>query len=506
MAANPFLVTYIYPAHKEQNVSIDTTVKVRFQADMKTASLHEGTVYITKINGSKVTCTYEYKRETKELWMKPAAPLEPLAQYELTIIGTVDGVKTITGDIIGVDKVYNFATKGDVSVSEPLSFTSKVEHPAISFSWLTPVSYQPTEQIIYHFCITRVNETPSDTNVIWPVQDKFYPVTQLSLSIPTSLPEGSYTAHIRATQKDIQSKWVSASFLIEKKEEPKEPTLEPGLRIVESYPKDKAIFVKEKEILIAFSEKLEESSVSQDSVYLVEEKPKESYTQMDLYTRYSKDKAVSGTVVTVEEGRLIKIAFPEEMLDNKMYTVILRSSIASQGGLSLGVTHSLSFSTPYNPFYGNMDDIRMDVSSFIQFLPDEVLAKYIYDVSREAFQIASKSKAYDEAQYKDGKYPYEVGEYVRHKVAYQLLLDTFTSIGTGGKEAIKLGDLQVEGKTSVGDAMTLMRYFKEAMKPWLDWIQGHHNRGYAKPTNASRGRTGNPMPPFIDRVTLKQME
>ncbi|BCO16159.1 virion structural protein_gp106 [Bacillus phage vB_BceM_WH1] len=505
MAANPFLVTYVYPANKEQNVAVDTKVRVRFQADMNVSSLNEGTVYLTKVNGAKVACTYEYVRTNKELIVSPTAPLEPLAQYELMIIGESNGVKTVLGDIIGVNKVYSFSTKGEASVSEPQSFVATVKAPTVKFSWLPPITFIPTEQVVYHLFITEGNTAP-DAPVIWPVGEPSYAVTQQSLEIPITFKEGTYTAHIKSKQKDIESKWVSATFVVEKKtEETKPPVTEQGLRMIDSFPKNNSLDMKEKEVFISFSEKLDESTVDATSVYMVEAEGKNEYSPMELYTTYAPSKAVEGVVISVEEGRVIKVVLPEKLEENKIYTIILRSKIASEAGLALGITHSITFYTPMNPFYVSIDIVRLDVGHLIGDMSDIELAKRIHEASKEAYQIASKSKAFDATLYKDGKFPYEVGQYVRCKVAYGLLLDTCVRMGAGGKEAIKLGDLQVEDKSSVSDVMSLMRYFQNAMKPWLDWMHGHFNRGYAKPTSVQRGGVGNPFPPFIDRVTLKQM-
>jgi hypothetical protein len=189
------------------------------------------------------------------------------------------------------------------------------------------------------------------------------------------------------------------------------------------------------------------------------------------------------------------------------YTVIVRETVKNDTGTSLGVPYHWSFVTEYSRLYGDASLVRQDIGSFSNNISDKLLYKYLNESSEYTYQIVSGTSIFDINLYEDGAAPYYVHQYVRLKTAYDLLLNVQLRSGGGAMTSnIQLGDLRVEKEASSGGSMSgVLADLKERMKPLMDMIQGHHNRGYAKPVVAVRGENIETYPDFLTRTEFRDL-
>lgn len=276
-----------------------------------------------------------------------------------------------------------------------------------------------------------------------------------------------------------------------------------------TYPKKNDANVSPKTIKILFTDEIDPESVSQESVYLLKKKRPASLNLIDFLTEYSHENSVlseENNPITLEQNnRIISIHLNEgDLQDNTEYLVVVRESVQSIGFLPLGEAYYWSFITKLNPLYGDIERIRDDVDPFLKNVSDSVIYRYMHDVSVEAKDIIDR--AGNTSINLDVEVPFYVTQYVRAKTAYNLMVNAH--VGGINETGIskKLGDLQIDRKSNVADIAKILREFKDRIKPLLDRLHGHNNRGYAKPVTVVRGEQSQPYPEHLTRNEFNGLE
>lgn len=504
MAINAFLVLGVTPAHNEQQVPVNTVINISFAKHMDINTLHEGTIILRKVNGEVVKYTSSYNRETYKMTVTPSQLL-PNTQYQLEVIGGTTGVKTVVGDYMPQSRTYEFTTIQNKAVSKPRNILLKQQEKYIVVSWDIPEETNENEAIFYDVKVSSSNDP--ENQGLWPVSNEGT-TTQTNLSIPKEFEyEQSYYVFLRARAGEFKSDWVIAQIYMEK---PK--VTDPGngggtgpdpfaqIEIIETYPSH---ILKENQVLLVFSDEVDETSVNEKSLYLVQAPYKPQLSLIDLLTAYSKDKAVKATVgLLADNKQVLEWKTDEKLPLEKEYTLVVDKELKGKNVNKIGHYVTKKFRTPWVRLYGSYETIKDILGSVGAAFSED----YIYDQMRVnslyAYDIISTKSGFDEK----AEIPYYVDQYVNLQTAYDILLNAISRSSGAKKDSVKLGQLQVAKEFDIEQVMRLLDKLKKDMKQWMDLMQGQHNRGYAKPKSVVRGEVGAPYPDALNHTELKSFD
>lgn len=510
MFPNSFLVIGVNPAHNEQGVPVNVSLSIEFSTDMDTDSISTSNIILKVVNGAEVNgYAIDYINVHRRAIITLAEDLEPGVSYELRVEGGEDGVSSITGDYLPETKSFRFTTSYLTSITAPQNLSVSISNGYPTVTWDVPAEYDPTKEPTYE---VRISTSSDPLSVdIWPASGDINTLMGTTLNVPKKLPEGPYYAHVKAANEDGVSDWATAAFAVEAEviePTPSEPSDGGGVTadsfyVSDVYPKHGSVDITPENIIIAFVGSLDESTITSDSVYVV---PKWTdgidLTPMHLMTEYAPSKGVLSTYDTSMDGYVKVIA---ELQPDTEYTLVIDGSkIKDTNGTPLGGIEYRSFVSEYTKLYGDPELVREDITTFIRSVSDRILYKYLHDNSVHAYEIVSQTDGFNAEDYESGKAPYYLHQYVRFQTAYDLLLNGYIRQSSGSGSSISLGDLSVDKSSEQADITSMLQNFKDRIKPWLDAIHGHNNRGYAKPIVAVKGENGAPYPEPMTRAEFAE--
>lgn len=502
-----FLVIDITPAHNETNVRINRAVEVKFVFDMIAETITSSTLLLTKVNGSAIATSVTYDRPSRTAFVKPTANLEKGVQYRLTIIGGDSGISSITGSKLPDHKVYEFTTTHDVAVTAPSSLSSTVANGHVTLSWLHPDSYDDSKSLTYKAYISTSALNPDDdpASVLWPLpSDALGALEGSTVNVSRHLVPNTYYAYVRALNGTAQSSWSNHQFLIETDLPVASPSMSGVMfEVNATYPQADAVHITPDNFKILFTDDLDFTTITPASVYVIKSPKPKSLNILDLMTKFAASNSVPFTIDTPVMNNLISLTIDPTIIENNTeYTVIVRESVKSVNGDSLGEAYYWSFLSTMFPLFGDAERIRDDISKFIRNVPDRVLYKYMHDVSLTALDIASRTiSPFVETRFLEAP-PRYAHEYVRFQTGYDLVVNAIVQEINGIGSSKTLGDLTVQPNQNIAQVNSILANLKARIKQWEDELHGHHNRGYAKPTTAVKGETGAAYPDFLTRTEL----
>jgi hypothetical protein len=358
---NSFLIVEVHPAHKEQSVPINQIIKLKFTTDMDVTTINPGTLLLHKVNGESIDTEVEYNRSTKTAYVKPVQLLSKSTSYRITAVGGLNGVKNVVGGTLPASKIYDFSTTADVNISVPKNLKAQVTAGHVFLDWLQPDEYDPEQTPTYEVAISKTNLDPERDpgSVIWPLaSDALGTIQQTSIEVGRHLEASNYYAYVRAGLKDIKSAWVFTQFEVM----PETIGIGDGnsggggsyqsFDILEVFPKQNQVHITPEKVLILFNQKIDFGTVHPGSVYIVPVKNKAELTLIDLMTTYAPVNTVSYTLDTNAPQNLLSLNIAaQSILQNTEYTVIVRDSVKSESGDSLGETFGWSFKSTYYPLF-----------------------------------------------------------------------------------------------------------------------------------------------------------
>jgi hypothetical protein len=519
LAINNYLVIGVNPSNNETNVSVNTEVVVTFSQYMDASTITSSNVVLKEVNGDIVISSVKYDSTSMTATLIPnyssqlgmaEQSLNPGKEYEITVVGGTTGVKTITGDYMGVSRTYQFTTAYVSGISVPQDITVVVNDGYPTVSWIQPKSYDISTALTYEVMVSTSNDPL--VAPVWPSAGDINKVSTTVLNVPKKFSDGNYYAYVRAINGDQTSDWVSSQFNVQTAVT---PTPSPGgsagggdifsFDVADTYPRRDDADIMPEQILIVFSSDVDPTTVNNGTVYIVKKQDKATLSLVDFMTDYAPAKAVAATIAPIVTPNVVVLTATLEQ--DAEYTVIVRESVKSSTGASLGIAYHWSFVTTYSTLYGDADLVRQDLGSFAGSTSDKLLYAYLNESSKYAYQIVSNAQNFDANNYKDGAAPYEVHQYVRFRTAYDLLLNSQMRSGGGGAtQAVTLGDLTVtKAADQAGSISGILAELQSKMKLYMDLMQGQHNRGYAKPLVAIRGENVEAYPSYMTRDAYKAL-
>ena len=514
MPINNYLVIGVNPTNNEASIPLDKVIEITFAKHMLESTLTASNLVLKKSTGEIVDCTITYVRDTITAKLKPAKSLEPGTTYQVQVMGTANGVKSITEDYMNVSRTYNFTTSNmESTFGPPVGVDVTVDSGFPVVTWNHPSGFDTNHGIIYEVHISDSQDPLESAQ--WPSAGDLNQTRSTSLNIPKRFAEGTYYAHVRGIYGELVSDYAPKQFVVEgkKQDTPATPNPQPDngggnmltFDVTGTYPARDGVDVTPEEIIIMFSENIDPASVTEDTVYVLKKANKETLTEIDFRTGYSSKYQIPSTLEK-EEGNVVTIKATLE--DDAEYTVIVRDSVKTKDKMAtLGLTYHWSFITKYTQLYGDPAMVRSDIGTFSKDISDKKLYQFLSDSSKYAYQIASATATFNAADYANGAAPYYMHEYVRLRTSYNLLLNTFVQSGGGSATSeVALGDLKVKKESGSGGNVTgLMNALKNQMKPFVDMMHGHHNRGYAKPVTVVRGENASAYPEFLTRAEFSDL-
>jgi hypothetical protein len=524
VAINNYLVIGVDPANNETQVPVNKDITITFSKHMDVGSLTSSNLTLKVINGDVVPILISYNATSmsakiianysNQLGM-PAQALQAGTQYQLIITGGVDGIKSVLGDYMTVSRTYEFSTSSTATVTQPLDVTVTTDSGYPTVTWMKPRDFDITYPVTYEVMISTSND-PLNAPV-WPATGDINQTVTNVLNVPKKLTEGTYYAYVRALNGSATSDWTMQQFsvvapVVNPTPDPSEPSTGGGnifsFDVVDTYPRRDDADITPEQIMIVFDGNVDPTTVTAGSVYIVKRQDKATLNLVDFMTNYAPSKAIPATI-NVDQALVTLTATLE---DGAEYTVIIRESVKNDSGTNLGVAYHWSFVSKYTQLYGSAELVRQDIGSFSDALTDKVLYRYLKDSTDYVYQVASNASSFIPSNYTDGKAPYEVHQYVRYRTAYALLLNSQLHASGGSGSAftkeIKLGDLTVQQEQSSAGSISIssvMGDLQDKMKLYMDMIQGHHNRGYAKPSVVVRGENIEAYPTFMTRAEYSDL-
>lgn len=611
MPVNNYLVIGVNPTNNETTVPLNKEIVVTFGKHMNLDTLTPATLVLKEVNGPIVPYKMTYVNVTMTARLVPEQDLKPGTQYQLQIVGTSNGVQSITADYLGASRSFEFTTSYSVSLSPPTNLTVTVTDGYPVLQWEVPADYDTAHPLSYEAEISMSNT--EDMLTIWPGVGDINKTNATELNVPKKLSNGNYYAYVKAVNGNNVSEPAMYQFYVEPPAEiPTPVTPLPGaggngtggrdifsFDVLDVYPRKDEVDIMPENIIVVFDTEVDQETLTEESIYIIKKEDKANLTLIDFMTAYSPANRVPLGKVLEEEpveeepidetpeepvveepteeiptdGEEITVdAFaddedivtnpaetpeeaedpatepeepisgeepveepeepveePEEELvvlptgitltapnvltleaeleNDAEYTVIIRDSVKNTNGGSLGGTYHWSFVTKYSRLYGDAKKVRQEIGSLSDNITDKVLYRFMSDSTEYVYQLLQNMSTFDANLYEEGAAPYEVHEYVRLRTAYNLLLNSQLFASADGITTdISLGDLKVVKEA--GGAMETTRMaadLKNRMKVMMDLMQGHHNRGYAKPISVSRGENIEPYPDFLTRAEYKDL-
>lgn len=125
------------PAGAAENVPRTAEIRVYFSVDMVPETITGDRIYLLTPAAERVPARVTYANRVATL--TPDLPLEPGTRYQGIVVGGVNGVASIRGDIMPIDYNWNFTTTKNVSLPGPKLIApanaSRTEGATPVFQW-----------------------------------------------------------------------------------------------------------------------------------------------------------------------------------------------------------------------------------------------------------------------------------------------------------------------------------------------------------------------------------
>lgn len=200
---NPPLPLESFPKNGDTEVALETVIRVTFGVDLD-ATCATSALRVVDREGRVVPGTVRYA--DRELSFQPAAPLNPNANYHVTVLaGTSNpraGVWSATGMPLPTDWDFSFTTLRAAALPPP-ELQSPADGSVISsagslaFSWL-PVPGANQYQL-------QISQSPQFLSLVYPLTDGSIPETRIEIGV--ELPEGALFWRVRAGNDTSWSAW-----------------------------------------------------------------------------------------------------------------------------------------------------------------------------------------------------------------------------------------------------------------------------------------------------------
>lgn len=513
MFNNSFLIVDISPANNELNVPLNKSMSVRFAMDMDVNTITNGTLLLSQVNGNAVPCTVTYERTARTAYVTPNQLLDAGVEYRLTVLGGASGILTVTGVVLPETRSFEFITAGDIIMTAPTNLTTSVIGGKVSISWLQPDQYNPLDVPQYEAYVSTSNLDPDADSgaIVWPLaSDSISLISQTSINVGKDLNSGNYYVYVRGVDQKQSSPWVFSQIYVE-------PAVVSGggssnnfsvFEVVDTYPKMDTVNIMPNTIKVLFTNNIDIGTINPQSVYVIKSKKPSQLGIIDLMTTYSFANGLAYMVDAPVQQNLLSLSIdPAVFSKNSEYVLVIRETVKDTSGNALGEAYSLSFTTTYEPLFGDPNEIKEDVKGFLSDVPDKILYAYMSNVSQTAydtvFATLNATGAADSTAIL-GNPPRYLQQYVRVKTAYELLVNAFLERSSSAGSVRTLGELTIDN-SNTPDITKILAAFKDRIKPWEDQLHGQHNRGYAKPTTAIKGETGAAYPAQYTR-NLKDVQ
>jgi hypothetical protein len=509
-----FLIVEVTPTNNETSVPINRSITVRFAMDMDQDSINNGTMTLHEVNGAAVAITVSYDPMSRSAFAHPDILLKTGTQYQFSVLGGASGVKTATGTTLDATRRYEFTTTIDILITAPQSLNVVNASGHISLNWLEPDQYDTTKLLKYQtFISTSLLDPDADPgSILWPTEADSIEDTELTLiNVSRKLEPNTYYAYVRGRNTASTGSWVYKQFVVAAEVIGGGSGSGGGsgggsiFEVRETYPRADAAHIVPSSIKILFTSPVDMTSITNQTVYIIQKKKPAEITMLDLMTDFAPSKSIAFTI-DITTGNIVSLTVdPLLLVKNMEFTIIVREDIKATDGSTLGEAYYWSFTTLYDPLYGDPDAIREDIKGFLTGVPDKSLYAYMSSVSQTAVDIISQvaGTAFDLEAF-NADVPRYVKEFVRTQTAFDLLVNAFLEKSSSVGSVRTLGELTIDQSKAV-DFTKMLGSFKDRIKPWLDELHGQHNRGYAKPTVTVKGENVEPYPTIFDRKTLKDI-
>lgn len=276
--------------------------------------------------------------------------------------------------------------------------------------------------------------------------------------------------------------------------------------VIGVHPQDGAVHTQPNSLKVLFTTPIDPSTVTHESVYLIQKSKPKELNAIDLLTEYSPEQSLlnetDNPIVFSQGNRLVSIDLNERVLDqNKEYTLIIRESVGKEG-VTIGMPHAASFHTTFSPLHANPEELRKEMSSFLTGTSEYALYSSVRDVSREGAAILQSRDATIDLT---GEIPFALEQYVKTKSAYELALNAHLRDSKVSENTRTLGELSIKEKDESKNVALLLRQLKERIAPWLDELNGRTNRGYARPAGVVKGENIQAYPEFLTRAEFTDL-
>lgn len=498
----------VSPANNELNVPINRGVSIRFAVDVDVSTATDGTLLLHEVNGNAIPCTVTYVRTTRTANIQPDSPLLAGTTYRATVLGGENGVKTITGGTLPATKTYEFTTTGQVLITAPTNLVTSIVGNKVTINWLQPDQYDQLDVPKYEAYVSTSNLDP-ETNpgaIVWPLAtDSIDKIAQTSIAVGKALDTGNYYIYVRGITESQNGAWASTQIYIAPQTDVGGGSTPGGggggtFEIHETYPKQDAVHVMPQKLIVLFTAPIDMSTVNAQTVYILKKKKPNQLSIIDLMTEYGPNNTISYSIDANTSANLLSLTLPADILDsNSEYTVVIREGIKSTSGDALGEAYSWSFTTTYDPLFGDPEEIRNDVAGFLSRVTDKVLYSYMSNISQLAYETVQRVQGDSfNAETFLADVPRYMGQYVRVRATYDLLSNAMLERASSAGTVRTLGDLTIDN-SKAADISSTLSAFKARIKPWEDELYGLHDRGYAKPSYAVKGETGAAYPEHFTR-------
>jgi hypothetical protein len=307
LSINNYLVIGVNPSNNETNVPVNTAIIVTFSQYMDTSTINSSNIVLKEVNGNIVVASVKYDPSTMTATLTPDSSagqgLDSGKEYEVTVLGGVTGVKTITGDYMGIPRTYQFTTAFASGLSAPQDITVVVTDGYPSISWIQPKSYDVSNPLNYKVMISTSNDPLAAP--VWPSTGDINQVSTTVLNVPKKFSDGNYYAYVKAINGDQESDWVSNQFAVQTVVATPSPTPSTGgtsggdifsFDVVDTYPRRDDADIMPEQILIIFSSDVDPTTINNGTVYVVKKSDKTNLSLVDFMTDYAPGKAVAATI------------------------------------------------------------------------------------------------------------------------------------------------------------------------------------------------------------------
>lgn len=553
MPAYSYLVLGVNPTSNESNVDLSSKITVTFAKHIDTDTLNSNTVRLRIVNGDFVDYTGRYDNLSKTYTITPRDLLSPNTQYQIIILGGVEGVLSIDNSYLPSTKTYEFVTVEKEGIKALENLVLKQDYYFVSAQWSMPSGLTIGEEIYFNVRLSTSNNPEAFD--LWPINPLEGKTTSPNIIIPYRLDPGrSYYVHVQGVTKDMKTEWIGKQIYIEdintrpSVPTPPPPTTPPStneesnsedeeitppivtisdqLSIEETFPESDQM-EKPSEIIIVFSHDIPDTLFGPDQpevnplLYVVQAPYKSKYSLIDLRGKHSVNNALKGTISIDSDNPNILIWTPLDgasaFQENKEYTVFISKDMVGNDSLPMGYTHSFGFIGTPEHLHGDIEHIKETLSFLGMELSTTFLQSLMRKYSQYACDIWYEASTYDESLHENGDAPYYIHQYVNTQVLFDSIINGGAAsaatggANSGGDETIKLGELSItkkgasssENSSSSGASISsILSQLQSRIKTWEDLIHGHHNRGYARPGAVTKGESVAVYPEFLTRSEL----